>query len=85
MISRNGIELADPQLTLFRAAGTCVSWQEFTTPSALAAYNAVCLRVNGGTIERYRTEEQRTLPSFDMPARRSATSKTHSLQLRGPV
>jgi hypothetical protein len=85
VISRNGIELADPRLNLFRTAGACVSWQEFTTPNALIAHYTVHWRLNGGTIERYRPEEQRALPSFDRLERRSATSKTHSLQLRGPV
>jgi hypothetical protein len=85
VISRNGIELAYPRLNLFRTAGACVSLQDFTTPSAPTAHYAVPLRINGGTIERYRPEEQRAMPSFDMPERRSATSKTHSLKLRGPV
>ena len=85
MTSQNDIELADPRLNLFTTAGTCVSFQAWTTPSAPTAHSAPCLRVNGGTIERYRTEEQRAMPSFDRPERRSATFKTHSLKLRGPV
>jgi hypothetical protein len=82
MISQSGIGLADPRLNLFRTAETCVSFQEWTIPSAATAHSAAHLRVNGGTIKRHRTEEQHATPSFDTPERRSATFKTHSLKLR---
>ncbi|MBV9037098.1 MAG: hypothetical protein JO182_21580 [Acidobacteriaceae bacterium] len=85
MISRNGIELADPRLTLFRTARACVCWQEFTTPRVPAAHDTVHWRSNDGTVERYRPEKQRAMPSFDRLQEGAQPSKTHSLQLRGPV
>ena len=85
MISRNGIEFVGLQLNLFRTARTCVCFQERTTSGTAITHSAAHWRVNGGTVERYRTEERPAMPSFDTPARRSATIKAHSLQLRGPV
>jgi hypothetical protein len=66
VISQNGIDLAGPRLNLFRTAGTCVSFSGMDNTKHPTAHSAARLRVNCGTVEMYRIEEQHAMPSFNM-------------------